>query len=160
VPERTIESTRDQAAAEVSEAARRCGLTVAVAESLTGGMVASALAAAEAASGWFRGSLVAYSSEVKHDVLDVPDGPVVSAEAARAMARGVRRLLGADVAVAVTGVGGPTPQDGQAPGTVYVAVDDGRRQRVQRLELTGEPPEVCAAAADATLSLLHDALSS
>jgi nicotinamide-nucleotide amidase len=88
-------------------------------------MVATALAAAEAAAEWFRGSLVAYSSEVEHDVLAVPDGPVVSAGAAEAMAAGVRRLLDADIAVAVTGSGGPSAQDGQDPGTVYCAADPG-----------------------------------
>jgi nicotinamide-nucleotide amidase len=150
--------TRDRLAGEVSEEARRSGHTVAVAESLTGGMVATALAAAEAASEWFRGSLVAYSSEVKHGVLGVPDGPVVSAEAAEAMASGVRRLLGADVAVAVTGSGGPSAQDGKEPGTVYVAVDDGSGTRVQRLDLDGEPGEICAGSAESTLRLLLDGL--
>ncbi|TWF76820.1 nicotinamide-nucleotide amidase [Pseudonocardia hierapolitana] len=149
---------RDQVADEISEEARRRGLTVAVAESLTGGMVATALAAAYAASAWFRGSLVAYSSEVKHAVLDVPDGPVVSAEAAQAMASGVRRLLAADVAVAVTGSGGPSAQDGQEPGTVYVAVDDGSGIRVQRLDLDGEPSEICARSAECTLRLLLDGM--
>jgi nicotinamide-nucleotide amidase len=155
---RVRSEVRDRIAGEVSEEARRRGLTVAVAESLTGGMVATALAAADAASEWFRGSLVAYSSEVKHDVLDVPDGPVVSAEAAEAMAAGVRRLLGADVAVAVTGSGGPSAQDGQEPGTVYVAVDDGSGIRVQRLDLDGEPSEICARSAESTLRLLLDGL--
>jgi nicotinamide-nucleotide amidase len=157
---RPDEDTRDRVAREVSELARRRGLTVAVAESLTGGMVATALAAAEEASAWFRGSLVAYSSEVKHEVLDVPDGPVVSASAAEAMARGVRRLLGADVAVAVTGAGGPASQDGQDPGTVYVAVDDGADQRVQELNLDGDPGEISVAAAEETLRALLAALSS
>lgn len=149
---------RDRLAREVADRARRRGITVAVAESLTGGMVATALAAAEAASEWFRGSLVAYSSEVKHALLDVPDGPVVSAEAAEAMATGVRRLLGADVAVAVTGSGGPSAEDGQEPGTVYLAIDDGSEVRVRRLGLSGEPGEICADSAEATLRLLLDGL--
>jgi nicotinamide-nucleotide amidase len=149
---------RDRLADEISEEARHRGVTVAVAESLTGGMVATALAAADAASKWFRGSLVAYSSEVKHEVLDVPDGPVVSAEAAQAMASGVRRLLAADVAVAVTGAGGPSAQDGQDPGTVYVAVDDGSDVHVQRLDLDGEPSEICARSAEYTLRLLLDGM--
>jgi nicotinamide-nucleotide amidase len=155
---RVQNEVRDRLAGEISEEARRRGVTVAVAESLTGGMVATALAAADAASEWFRGSLVAYSSEVKHEVLDVPDGPVVSAEAAEAMAAGVRRLLAADVAVAVTGSGGPSAQDGQEPGTVYVAVDDGAGTRVQRLDLDGEPSEICVRSAEHTLRLLLDGL--
>jgi len=149
---------RERLAREVSELARGKGVTVAVAESLTGGMIATALAAAEAASEWFRGSLVAYSSEVKHTVLDVPEGPVVSAEAVVAMAAGVRRLLGADIAAAVTGSGGPSAQDGQEPGTVYLAVDDGAAPRVERLELSGEPGEICADSAEATLRLLVEGL--
>jgi nicotinamide-nucleotide amidase len=155
---RVQSEVRDRIAGEVAEEARRRGLTVAVAESLTGGMVATALAAADAASEWFRGSLVAYSSEVKHEVLDVPAGPVVSAEAAEAMAAGVRRLLGADVAVAVTGSGGPSAQDGQEPGTVYVAVDNGSAIRAHRLDLDGEPREICIRSAESTLRLLLDGL--
>ena len=155
---RPAHDRHEELAARVSELARRHGVTVAVAESLTGGNVAVALAAAEAAGEWFRGSLVAYSSEVKHEVLAVPEGPVVSAEAADAMARGVRKLLGADVAVGVTGAGGPDPQDGQEPGTVFVAVDDGEQQRLQRLELAGDPQEVLVAAAAATLSMLVERL--
>jgi nicotinamide-nucleotide amidase len=156
--ERVQREGRDRLAGEVSEEARRRGLTVAVAESLTGGMVATALAAAEAAAEWFRGSLVAYSSDVKHEVLGVPDGPVVSAGAAEAMAAGVRRLLAADVAVAVTGSGGPSAQDGRDPGTVYLAVDDGSGPRVERLDLDGEPVEICVRSVESTLRLLLDVL--
>jgi nicotinamide-nucleotide amidase len=102
------------------------GLTVAVAESLTGGLVASRMVAVPGSSDWFRGGVVAYASEVKRDVLGVPDGPVVSEAAAVAMADGVRRLLGADVGLSTTGVAGPTEQEGQPPGTVWLglAIDD------------------------------------
>jgi nicotinamide-nucleotide amidase len=154
----TDRDRRDELAARVSELARRHNVTVAVAESLTGGNVATALAAAKAASQWFRGSLVAYSSEVKYEVLGVPEGPVVSAEAAETMAGGVRKLLRADVAVGVTGTGGPQPQDGQPPGTVFVAVDDGSERRVRHLSLEGEPPEVVMKAAGKTLEMLVDRL--
>ena len=91
------EDARRDLAARIGELAADRGLTVAVAESLTGGMVAMALARAPDSSTWFRGSLVAYHSDVKHEVLGVPPGPVVSAEAAAAMATGVRCLLRADV---------------------------------------------------------------
>lgn len=134
----------------------RC--TVAVAESLTGGLVSSALAKAPGASDWFRGGLVAYSSAVKHDVLGVPPGPVVTAEAAEAMARGARRLLSADVAAAVTGVGGPDEQDGRAPGTVFVAVATAEGCRAEEYHLMGDPGKVCADAVTATLALLLAAL--
>ena len=92
----------DQLAGEIAALARSTGRTVAVAESLTGGRICAALAAAESASEWFRGGVVAYASEVKHAVLHVADGPVVSAEAARAMGVGVRDLLNADIGLAVT----------------------------------------------------------
>jgi nicotinamide-nucleotide amidase len=69
---------------------------------------------------------VSYDSEVKFDLLGVPEGPVVSADAAIAMAEGARRVLGADVGLAVTGVAGPAEQDGQPVGTVFIglAIDD------------------------------------
>jgi PncC family amidohydrolase len=98
------------------------GLSLAVAESLTGGLVAARLVNVPGASGWFRGGVVAYSSDVKRSLLGVPEGPVVSEPAARAMAGGVRSRLGADIGLAVTGVAGPDPQDGERPGTVYLAV--------------------------------------
>ena len=102
------------------------GLTVAVAESLTGGLVASRIVAVPGSSAWFRGGVVAYDSQVKFDLLEVPEGPVVSEAAAMAMAHGVRRLLGADVGLSTTGVAGPTEQEGQPPGTVWLglAIED------------------------------------
>lgn len=152
------QSMLDARASEVSDLARALGRTVAVAESLTGGLVAASLAKAKAASDWFRGAVVGYSSEVKHELLGVPPGPVVSADAAAAMAREVRRLLGADVAVGVTGAGGPDPQDGRPPGTVFLAVDDGADVRVVQRDLPGDPADVCAGAACASLDLLVDGL--
>ena len=101
---------------------RAQGLTLAVAESLTGGLVGSRLTNVIGASEWFRGCVVSYASEVKYDVLEVPEGPVVSEEAAKAMALGVRKLLRADVGISVTGVAGPAEQDGQPPGTVYIGM--------------------------------------
>jgi PncC family amidohydrolase len=111
------EGTRRNRAERVGELALAQGRTIAVAESLTGGMIASALAQAQRASEWFRGSLVAYSTLVKHQLLEVPDGPVVSSDAATAMARSVRKLLLADISVAVTGAGGQPPRTAtsQAP---------------------------------------------
>jgi nicotinamide-nucleotide amidase len=154
----TDEETRQRHAERVGRLALEHGRTIAVAESLTGGMIASALAQAGQASEWFRGSLVAYSTDVKHEVLDVPPGPVVSAEAAAAMAGSVRALLLADIAVAVTGAGGPSAQDGHDPGTVFLAVHDGDREQVSRLALPGEPFEVLAAATVSALDALADAL--
>jgi nicotinamide-nucleotide amidase len=102
------------------------GLTLGLAESLTGGLMGSRLTEAEGASEFFKGSIVSYDSEVKFSILGVPEGPVVTARAAEAMASGAIRVLGADVGLAVTGVAGPTEQDGQPVGTVFIglAVDD------------------------------------
>lgn len=98
------------------------GLTLGVAESLTGGLLGSRLSAVPGASRAFRGGVIAYATDIKHGLLSVPDGPVVSVEAAAAMALGVRTVVGSDVGVAVTGVAGPDPQEGKPPGTVCMAV--------------------------------------
>ena len=97
------------------------GLTLAVAESLTGGMISARLCDVPGASKAFRGSVVSYASDIKFDLLGLPEGPVVTEDAAKAMVEGVCRLLKADVGVAVTGVAGPDPQDGEPPGTVCTA---------------------------------------
>jgi nicotinamide-nucleotide amidase len=98
------------------------GWSLAVAESLTGGLIGSRLCDVPGASVSFLGSIVSYSPEVKFDLLDVPRGPVVSEPAAVAMAVGARRVLHADVGIAATGVAGPDPAEGLDPGTVCVAV--------------------------------------
>jgi nicotinamide-nucleotide amidase len=152
------DETRARLAERVGEVARRQHLTVAVAESLTGGMISTELAAAGGSSDWFLGGLVAYASAVKHAVLDVPEGPVVNAPAAGAMARGVRRLLRADVGLAVTGAAGPDGQDGQEPGTVFVAFTSGDQHRELRLQLDGEPPAVCRGTTAAALRMLVECL--
>jgi nicotinamide-nucleotide amidase len=90
---------------------------------VTGGLVGSRLTEVPGSSDWFQGSIVSYDSEVKFDLLGVPRGPVVNEATAEAMARGARRLLGADVALGVTGVAGPAEQDGRPVGTVCFGVD-------------------------------------
>ena len=123
----------DDEAIEDAVAVALGGRTLGLAESLTGGLMASRLVNVIGASTWFRGAVVSYASDVKYKVLGVPEGPVVSPETARAMAEGAQRVLGADVGLAITGVAGPDPQDGQAPGTVYVG-----------LALPGQPTEAAA----------------
>lgn len=140
----------------VTELLDSADVTVAVAESLTGGMVASALAEASGASKWFRGAVVAYASDVKHELLGVPPGPVVSAPAAEAMASGVRKLLSADVAVALTGAGGPDPQDNQPPGTVFFGLADGDKSQIEHRYFDyRDPGRVCAEAVDEAFALLY-----
>lgn len=101
---------------------RKRGLTLALAESVTGGLVSGRLTQIAGASDVFRGAVVSYASDVKHDVLHVSPGPVVSETAAAQMAQGAKELLGADVGLALTGVAGPDQQDGQPVGTLCVAV--------------------------------------
>jgi nicotinamide-nucleotide amidase len=137
---------------------RRSGLQVAVAESLTGGLLASRLAGLEGASEWFRGGVVAYAAGVKHDVLGVGPVPVVSERAALDMASGVRALLGAEVALGVTGVGGPDEQDGNPPGTAWIAVDVRGRACAELHRFDGDPTEVCDATCAAALTQLYAAL--
>jgi PncC family amidohydrolase len=131
------------------------GLTIGVAESLTCGTIATRLGEPPGGGRVFAGSIVAYLSEVKHRVLDVPPGPVVSPDAAAAMAEGAARLLGADAAVAATGVAGPDPQDGQPVGTVFVATHlDGVTQVVDA-GAAGERQQVRDRAATAALNILR-----
>ncbi len=134
------------------------GATLAVAESLTGGLIASRLVNVAGASKWFRGGVVSYASEVKFDVLGVTRGPVVSASAAEEMAAGVRRVLGADVGLSVTGVAGPEEQDGQPAGTVFigVAVDDSVEHVL--VHLPGDRPRVRAYSAISALDALRRTL--
>ena len=129
-------------AQQVAHLAFGSGRTVAVAESLTSGALSSALGAAPDSSAWFRGGVVAYASEVKHTLLGVPDGPVVSEQAALAMAESTADLLGADIALAVTGAGGPDPQDGQPAGTVWLAVCAGRHTTTECRRFPGSPEDV------------------
>jgi nicotinamide-nucleotide amidase len=114
---------------------RERGWSLGCAESVTGGLVGARLTAISGASDVFRGSIVSYATEVKQQVLDVPDGPVVTEEAALAMARGARRVLGCDVALALTGVAGPKEQEGVPVGTLCVGLvwPDGEATQMFRL---------------------------
>ena len=134
------------------------GATLAVAESVTGGLIASRLVNVVGASRWFRGGVVSYSSNVKYELLKVPRGPVVSPEAARAMASGVRTLLGADVGLSVTGVAGPGEQDGQTAGTVFVGIAISDDVHDLALRLPGDRPRVRAYSAISALDGLRRAL--
>ncbi len=98
------------------------GWTLGTAESVTGGLVSGRLTGIPGASQVFTGSIVSYDSEVKFDLLGVDRGPVVSEAAAVQMAEGVRRVLGCDVGLALTGVAGPGEQDGRKPGTLCIGV--------------------------------------
>jgi nicotinamide-nucleotide amidase len=148
----------DDALVEVIE---RSGRSIAVAESLTGGLLANRFARLPGASDWFRGGVVAYSRSVKEDLLGIGDAPVVSESAARAMAAHAAAVLGADVALAVTGVGGPDPQDGLPAGTVWIALHrPGGDDLAEEHAFAGDPAEVvdqtCEAAGRLLRRALHD----
>lgn len=102
-------------------------LTLGVAESVTGGLVAGRLTAIVGASDVFRGAVVSYASEVKYEVLGITNEIVVSEAAAKEMALGVKKVLGSDIGLALTGVAGPSEQDGVKVGTlcVGIALNDG-----------------------------------
>jgi nicotinamide-nucleotide amidase len=136
-------------------------LTLGLAESLTGGLAASRLVNVPGASRWFRGSVVSYASEVKFNVLGVPEGPVVSEDAARAMADGARSVLGADVGLSMTGVAGPDSQDDMPPGTVFVGLArPGHATEAYSFTVPGDRDRVRQYATIAALDLLRRTLGS
>jgi nicotinamide-nucleotide amidase len=114
------------------------GLTLGLAESLTGGLMGARICDAPGASDFFRGSIVSYASDVKWSVLDVPEGPVVSAAAVEAMAVGACRVLEADVGIGVSGVAGPTEQEGQPVGTVFIGLSMDGSVSSTHLRLPGD----------------------
>ncbi len=125
-------------AARVGAACRTAGWSVATAESCTGGLVAHLLTEIPGSSDYVRGGIVAYANEIKRDALGVPADVIeahgaVSAQVAMAMADGVRRRFGVDLAVAVTGVAGPGGgTDAKPVGLTYVAVADAAGTDVRR----------------------------
>lgn len=135
------------------------GWTVATAESLTGGLVASALTDIPGSSRAFRGGIVAYATELKTQMLGV-DGRVLAAygpiyaPVAVAMANGVRERLGTTIGVATTGVAGPDPANGFPPGTVHVAVSLADDTVVRTMALPGNRDEVRRLAVERVLGLL------
>jgi len=156
----------DEALAAVAKA-RELGVTFAIAESLTGGAVASDVVSIPGASAVFRGGIVAYDPMVKHDLLEVDAALLAStgavgAEVATQMAEGVARRLRADFGLATTGVAGPDPDpvSGAEPGTVFIAVAGTTLGTlVRELSLGGERAEIRSRATRAALQALGDALS-
>nr|WP_202449200.1 CinA family protein [Streptomyces sp. SID2999] len=143
------------------------GETLAVAESLTGGLVAAEITSVPGASQVFRGSVTAYATELKHRLLGVDAALLersgaVDPQVAAQMAAGVREALDADWGIATTGVAGPDPQDGQPVGTVYVAVDGPLREgtssasggKVEALRLNGGRAEIRMESVRSVLALL------
>ncbi|MFJ8135821.1 CinA family protein [Streptomyces sp. NPDC096013] len=149
------------------------GATLAVAESLTGGLVAAEITSVPGASKAFRGSVTAYATELKHQLLGVDatllsERGAVDAQVAAQMAAGVRKALGADWGIATTGVAGPEPQDGRPVGTVFVAVDGpfgpdsgaAGGGKVAALRLNGGRAEIRMESVRSVLALLLERLVS
>jgi len=134
------------------------GLTLGVAESLTGGLMGARLTSVPGASDVFRGGIVSYASDVKFSLLGVPEGPVVSADAAAAMAAGARRVLGADVALATTGVAGPAEQEGQPVGTVFLGLAMIDSSEAQQIKLPGDRQRIRQYAVISAVNLLRKRL--
>lgn len=145
------------------------GLTIAVAESLTGGQLVASLIDVAGASATVAGGVVAYNSALKHSVLGVSaelleSNGAVDAEVARQMARGVRLALAVDgrpvdVGLSTTGVAGPEPQDGKPVGTVFVGLAIGDRVQHVRLSLSGTRSEIQSATVQQALATLLAALN-
>ena len=142
----------------LAEVLRARGVTIAAAESLTGGLIGAELTAAGGSSDFFRGSAVCYTSEAKRDVAGVDEsilmGPgAVSEEAAAALAEGAARLFGADLGVSATGVAGPSEQEGKPVGTVYVGATFGGRTEVRQVRGYGDRDNIRVIATNAALEL-------
>ncbi len=143
----------------VAEAARGNGVRVALAESLTSGLLASTVGKGARAEEWFAGGVVAYQTRTKEAVLGTTPGlDPVSGECAEQLAIGVLALMDADVAVSTTGVGGPDDEDGHPAGTVFVgwATRSGAGHR--ELALSGGPEDVLAATIDTAVAVLESLL--
>jgi nicotinamide-nucleotide amidase len=137
-------------------ALRARGETVAAAESLTAGLFCATLATVPGASATLRGGVVVYATELKTALAGVPAGLLaahgpVSPETAAALAEGVRERCAATWGIGLTGVAGPDPVDGYAPGRVYLGISDGRRTDVVELDLRGDRATVRAAAVTAAM---------
>lgn len=136
------------------------GKTLATAESCTGGGIGNALTAVSGASNVYKGGIISYCNEVKHDLLNVPQqmldelGPV-SAPVAQAMAKGARSALHTDIAVSVTGLAGPSGDDfGNPVGTVYIGYADQEVCTSRHFVFEGDRASVRAQAIEAALQLI------
>lgn len=139
----------------LSEVARARGLTVCVAESLTSGRLANTVGAGHDAADWFAGGVVAYRTEIKERVLGVVAGTdPCSASCAEQLALGALELFDADACVSTTGVGGPGPEVGHPPGTVYLGWATRQASGHRALALRGDPSAIIEQATEAATRLL------
>jgi PncC family amidohydrolase len=140
--------------------AQEAGVLLGTAESVTGGQLAHHITRQPGAGDVFAGGVVAYQTDVKQTMLDVPEGPVVSHAAAEAMAVGARRLLGCDLVVSITGVAGPEPQDGQPVGCVFIGEVFGEEPATSsRYSFDGDPDAIRQSATMAAAQTVLERLS-
>ena len=136
------------------------GKTLCTAESCTGGAIGAALTAVSGASNVFKGGIISYTNEVKHKLLGVDEDLLeivgaVSAPVARAMAKGARRALDADIAVSVTGLAGPGGDEyGNPVGPEYIGYEDAKTAVVRHFVFEGDREAVRAQAVAAALTLI------
>jgi nicotinamide-nucleotide amidase len=145
-------------ARELIDALRKSGQSLSVAESLTGGLLASALIDVPGASDVFLGGVVAYTAQAKREVLKVDeaalDHGVVSQEVAIAMALGAITLFGSDYALSTTGIAGPGPQEGQEPGTIWLGCASKTDSGARLVKIVGDRNQIRAATVNAALELI------
>lgn len=151
--------TPDPLAARAVAVLAASGQTLATAESLTGGLIGATLTSVPGSSQVYRGGVISYATDLKTTLAGVPSallaehGPVAP-ETAAAMAEGVRERAGADFGLAATGVAGPDPQDGHAPGEVWLGLAGPSGTVVRRLDAAGDRTAIRTAAVASALNLL------
>ena len=158
-----VDAATAERVASLIEALVASGETVAVAESLTGGLVMSTLVHPAGASRAIVGGAVVYSTDVKASVLRVSeallaDRGAVDPDVAVQMAKRVRQQFGATIGLSTTGVAGPDSQDGVAVGTVFVATSSDRGESVEEFHFAGTRDEIRLDAVNAALTLLENSL--
>jgi PncC family amidohydrolase len=154
-PDAVVSTQGESLAGVVVGLLEAADLRLAVAESLTGGLLAHVVSDVPGAGARFAGGVVAYTHDAKHALLDVPEGPVVSEQAARAMAQGCGRVFTVPAAVALTGVAGPAEQDGRPVGTVFAASALDGDVRAVHARLPGDRRAVQHRAVGVALDLLR-----
>ena len=151
-------------ARQLLDALLDCGLTLATAESCTGGLLGKEITDLSGSSAAYLGGVISYSNEVKHQILGVSQDDLdsfgaVSKPVAIQMAEGVRRVIGSDLGVGITGIAGPNSDNTQKPvGLVYLAASNGEQTLVREQHFSGDRSAVraqsCAAAIDLLMELL------
>ncbi|MGB2601142.1 MAG: CinA family protein [Candidatus Omnitrophota bacterium] len=147
---------------KIAKILKRKKKTLAVAESCTGGLIASRITDISGSSRYFSGGVVAYSNDVKTSVLKVPQSLIkeygaVSRQVAQSMAEGIKAELDSDVAAAVTGIAGPTGGSASKPvGTAYIAVVSGKRKKTKKVNFKGTRREIKQKFAEAVLKLIAE----